>query len=165
MVTDPATRQALLNIIEQGRAHMSFEQIIEGFPPDHYNTHATNVPYSFWGLLEHVRICLDLTLDYAFAKSFAPKAWPQEFWPSDDALADVEIWNDTVGAIRAAVAELRRVVADESIDLNALCRNASDRPEHTILFEIIDAIDHNAWHFGEFAILRQVMGLWPAGRE
>jgi hypothetical protein len=33
------------------------------------------------------------------------------------------------------------------------------------LFEIIDAIDHNAWHFGEFAILRQVMGLWPAGRE
>jgi hypothetical protein len=24
--------------------------------------------------------------------------------------------------------------------------------------------DHTAYHVGEFAILRQVMGTWPAGR-
>lgn len=161
---DASTRQALLNIIEQGRAHMSFEEMIADFPPDHYNTRAPNVPYSFWSLLEHVRICLELTIEYAFAEKFAPKAWPREFWPADDTLADAEIWNDTTNAIRAAVTELRRVVADDSIDLGAPCRNAGDRTEHTILFEIIDAVDHNAYHFGEFAILRQIVGLWPADR-
>jgi hypothetical protein len=25
--------------------------------------------------------------------------------------------------------------------------------------------DHNAYHVGEFAVLRQVMGTWPAGHE
>ena len=35
----------------------------------------------------------------------------------------------------------------------------------TILREILLVADHNAHHLGEFAILRQVMGTWPAGRE
>jgi hypothetical protein len=25
--------------------------------------------------------------------------------------------------------------------------------------------DHNAYHTGELAIMRQVMGIWPVGRE
>ena len=32
--------------------------------------------------------------------------------------------------------------------------------------ELADVVgDHNAYHVGEFAILRQVMGTWPPGRE
>jgi hypothetical protein len=33
----------------------------------------------------------------------------------------------------------------------------------TILREILLVADHNAYHIGEFAILRQVMQTWPMG--
>lgn len=35
---------------------------------------------------------------------------------------------------------------------------------HTILREILLVADHNAYHIGELAILRQVTGLWPPER-
>jgi hypothetical protein len=37
-------------------------------------------------------------------------------------------------------------------------------PGHTILREVRLVGDHNAYHIGEFAILRQVMGTWPSDR-
>ena len=33
-------------------------------------------------------------------------------------------------------------------------------PDYTILREILLVVDHNAYHIGEFAILRQVMQTW-----
>jgi hypothetical protein len=33
---------------------------------------------------------------------------------------------------------------------------------YTVLREILLVADHNAYHLGEFAILRQVMGIWGA---
>ena len=38
-------------------------------------------------------------------------------------------------------------------------------PAHTILREVRVVGAHNAYHIGEFAILREVMGTWPAGRQ
>ena len=35
----------------------------------------------------------------------------------------------------------------------------------TLLREIRIDADHNAYHVGEFAILRQIMGTWAAGHE
>lgn len=36
-------------------------------------------------------------------------------------------------------------------------------PGHTLLREVRVDADHNAYHVGEFGIMRQVMGTWPAG--
>lgn len=163
-MTNQPTRDALLAIIDRGRAHMSFDEMLSGFPAEHYNTRPPNVPYSFWGLLEHVRICCELTLSYAVGESFTPLRWPDDFWPATDQTATDAEWSATTDAIRAAIAEFRRIAADPEIDLAARCRNAGKDSDDTILFEFIDAIDHNAYHFGEFAILRQVLGLWPSDR-
>ncbi len=40
-----------------------------------------------------------------------------------------------------------------------------DTPGHTMLREVRLVGDHNGHHVGEFAILRQVVGPWPPGRE
>jgi hypothetical protein len=37
-------------------------------------------------------------------------------------------------------------------------------PGHTLLREVVIVADHNAYHVGEFAVLRQVMGTWPDDR-
>ena len=49
-------------------------------------------------------------------------------------------------------------MADPATDLLAVIPNT---PGHTILREIRVVGDHNSYHTGEFAILRQVMGTWP----
>ena len=36
--------------------------------------------------------------------------------------------------------------------------------QHTIIRELAIASEHNTFHIGEFAILRQIMGTWPARR-
>jgi hypothetical protein len=35
----------------------------------------------------------------------------------------------------------------------------------TVVREIMVVADHNAYHVGEFAIMRQVMGTWGAGHD
>jgi hypothetical protein len=53
-------------------------------------------------------------------------------------------------------------VVDPSTDLLG---NLPGTPGHTILREVRLVGEHNAYHIGEFAILRQVMGTWPPGRQ
>jgi hypothetical protein len=52
---------------------------------------------------------------------------------------------------------LQAVVVDPATDLTAPLPHA---PSYTILREILLVADHNAYHIGEFAILRQVMETW-----
>ena len=75
-MTGLAERTALLDVIDKGRAHLTFDQIIEAFPLDQINTCPPNVPYSFWGVLEHLRICIHLSIDYAVGESFVALEWP-----------------------------------------------------------------------------------------
>jgi hypothetical protein len=63
------------------------------------------------------------------------------------------------------MAALRALATNPDSDLGALALNAGGRSSHTLLREILVATDHTAYHLGEFAILRQVEGLWPEGHE
>jgi len=49
------------------------------------------------------------------------------------------------------------MVADPTVNLYAPIPHGNGQ---TILREILLVADHNAYHIGEFAILRQVMGTW-----
>ena len=55
-------------------------------------------------------------------------------------------------------AALVAIVQDPQTDLYAPIPHGYDG--HTILREILIVADHNAYHIGEFAILRQVSGVW-----
>ena len=46
---------------------------------------------------------------------------------------------------------------DPDIDLSSEIPHA---PGYTYLREVLLVADHNAYHIGEFSILRQVMGTW-----
>jgi hypothetical protein len=162
-MTDQATRNALLGCIDGGQASMTLDAAVADFPPEHYNTRPTNVPYSYWHLLEHIRICADDIVDYAIGDEYRVLKWPEECWPHPDAEADDAAWRATIDGIHRAMAALRQLVTDESCDLSRVARHANDNAKHTLIREILVTTDHNAYHLGELAILRQVMGLWPDG--
>jgi len=155
-------REQLLELIAGEGARMPFEAAVEAFPDDAINRRPPNVPYTPWHLLEHIRIAQRDILDYIRDRAYLAPNWPEEYWPAPDEMASPERFAETIAGFRADQAALRVVVADPATDLLATIPGT---PGHTILREMRLVGDHNAYHIGEFAILRQVMATWPAGRE
>ena len=56
---------------------------------------------------------------------------------------------------------MQQLVADPA---NSMTDDLPHAPGYTLLREALLVADHNAYHLGEFAILRQVMGTWPRER-
>lgn len=162
---DSTIRSAVLGAIGGGQASMTFDDAIALFPPGHYNTKPPNVPYSFWHLLEHIRITAHDILDYIESPDYRELAWPAEYWPARDAVTNEAGWNATIEAIYRDLADLRAFANDPERDLTSLALNANGNEKHTLLRQVLVVTDHNAYHTGEFAILRQVMGLWPKTHE
>ena len=73
-----------------------------------------------------------------------------------------EDFDRTIESFRADGRALHDLVADPATDLVATIPGT---PGHTILREMRVAGAHNAYHIGEFAALRAVMGTWPPGRK
>jgi hypothetical protein len=155
-------RQQLLELIGGRGAHLPFDEAVRAFPDDAINRRPPNVPYTPWHLLEHIRRAQRDILDYIRDRAYLPPSWPDEYWPAPDAIATAAEFARTVEAFRADRDALREVVADPSTDLLA---TIADTPGHTILREVRIIGAHNAYHIGEFAILREIMGTWPAGRD
>lgn len=159
--TVEAIRADLVRLLDGDDAHMTFEEAVGYFPDAAVNGHAPNVPYTPWHLLEHLRITQWDILEYVRNPRHVSPPWPAGYWPALDAVATPEQFRATVAAFLADRAALRGLVEAPETDLLAVL---SGTPGHTLLREVRIAADHNAYHVGEFAVLRQVMGTWPSDR-
>ncbi len=162
MSSDQVAREQLLALLRGGNAHLSFEQAVADFPVEYMNHRPPHVPYTPWHLLEHLRIAQEDILDFIRNPAYVWPDWPAEYWPAPDEQADEARWQQTLAAFQADGRALQDLVADPKTDLFAEIPHA---PGYTIFREILVVADHNAYHMGEFAILRQVMQTWPAGRD
>lgn len=151
-------REQLLALLRGGNAHLPFEEAVADFPMGAINTRPPNVPYTPWHLLEHLRLTQwDIVEFIRNPKHISPE-WPKGYWPAPSARTDPPGWEKTIADYCADKDALEKMVADPHTDLLAPLPHA---PGYTILREILVVSDHNAYHIGEFAILRQVMGTWP----
>ena len=157
MYADQAVRDQLLALLRGGNAHMSLDQAVENYPPEFMNTPAPDVGYTSWHILEHIRIAQWDILEFIRNPDYTSPSWPEGYWPAREERADRERWEATLEAIRDDNLDLQRLVAAPDTDLYADLPHA---PGYNILREILVVADHNAYHIGEFAILRQVMGTW-----
>ena len=160
-VTDDLRKQ-LIRLLDGVDARMPFDDAVADFPDEAINTRPPNVEYTPWHLLEHVRLTQADILDYITNRNYVELEWPAEFWPARDAVATPEQFGETIAAFHRDLAALRAIVADPATDLFATIPGT---PGHTILREVRVVGDHNAYHVGEFSVLRQVMGTWPADRR
>lgn len=156
-----SVRADVLELLRGGSAHMTFDEAVADFPMEHINTRPPNVPYSPWHLLEHVRLTQRDILDFIQAADYEEGEWPDDYWPPSDAEADEGAWQGTLESFRADLAALQEIAADPQTDLSATVPNGDHQ---TYLRELLLVADHNAYHIGEFAILRQVMQTWPSNR-
>jgi hypothetical protein len=162
MTADQVIREQLLALLRGGNAHMGFDEAVADFPVEHINSQPPHVPYTPWHLLEHVRIAQWDILEFIRNPQHISPDWPEGYWPAPTEQADPARWQATLQAFRADLQALQDLVMDPQTDLSAPLPHA---PGYTIFREILLVADHNAYHIGEFAILRQVMGTWPANRR
>jgi hypothetical protein len=155
---DDALRQQLADLLDGHGAHMSFDEAVAEFPDDAINRRPPQVDYTPWHLLEHARLTQADILDYVINEAYVEPSWPADYWPARDAVATRAEFNETIHGFRSDLGELRRLVVDPTRDLFAVIPGT---PGHTLLREVRIDADHNAYHVGEFAVLRQVMGTWP----
>ena len=157
-MNDQILRQQLVNALEKRQSHQLFETVVKGFPEAHYNTHPANVPYSFWQLLEHMRMTQWDILDYIVNPEYQYRQFPDQYWPQPESEANKAAWNETISKFRKDRSALVDIVTDPSSDLCA--QIAHGQPGHNILREILIIATHNSYHIGEFGILRGTLNLW-----
>ena len=158
MTADAILREQLVNMLVKRQAHMIFEDAIKEFPEGAYNTKPTNLSYSFWHLLEHIRIAQHDILDYIRNPDYESKPFPAGYWQPEDTTCTSEQWTQTITQFYADRQALIDIVNDPATDLHAQIPHGVDG--HNVLREIIIVGQHNAYHIGEFGILRGVMNLW-----
>ena len=155
-------RRQLADLLDGVGAHMPLEEAVADFPDEAMNRRPPNVDYTPWHLLEHIRLTQLDILEYITDHGYDERTWPDDFWPDSNATATREEFDATVAGFMADRAALRALVLDEDRDLFAVIPGS---PGHTLLREARIIGDHNAYHVGEFAILRQIMGTWPPGHR
>ena len=142
---------------------MTFDEAVAEFPAWAINQKAPNVTYTPWHILEHIRITQWDMLRYIEDPTghVSPK-WPIEYWPAPDAETDEAGFQQTIEQFRDDLRALQRIAEDESVDLFGVLEGT---PGHTAYRGMAIIGNHNSYHLGEFASLRQVTGSWGAGHR
>ncbi|HZC04351.1 MAG TPA: hypothetical protein VE338_01815 [Ktedonobacterales bacterium] len=157
MESDRLLREQLAALLVHSHAHMSIAEVVADYPMPRINDLFPNGSYSAWGLLEHLRLTQWDILDFIRNSQYLERAWPQDYWPALDRHATPDDWRRTIGAFDADQQALLDLIKDPHTDLWAPIPQGTGQ---TIAREIMVVSDHNAYHIGEFAIMRQVMQTW-----
>jgi len=152
-------RSRLVALLRGEDAHMSFDNAVADFPEWAINERAPNVDYTPWHLVEHLRLTQWDSLRYIEdPEGHESPPWPNGYWPDRDATTDAAGFQSSVNGFRDDLATMERIALDEGRDLTAVLAGT---PDHTPLRSLLIIGNHNSYHVGEFASMRQVMSSWP----
>ena len=155
---DLALQKQLTNLLLARQAHMQFADAVANFPVEHFNTRPPQLDYSFWHLLEHIRICQYDILDYIRNPEYTAPDFPVGVWPDKNKECDSVEWQNTIDQFYTDRQALVDIIENPETDFYAPIPHGWEG--HNVLREILIVADHNAYHIGEFGILRQLMKLW-----
>lgn len=158
MTNDQEVRKQLIAMLNIQQAHMLIDDALQEFPLEQINVKPPGLEYSFWHLVEHLRLTQVDILEYITDSNYQYRKFPDDYWPDFDTNTDVAGWDRSIAAFKSDMQALIDIANGPATDLYAQIPHAETG--HTILREINIIATHNAYHIGELGILRQVMGLW-----
>ncbi|HEY0701493.1 MAG TPA: DinB family protein [Candidatus Acidoferrales bacterium] len=154
---DAALRKELKAPLLWGDAHVDWKTAVADLPAEKRGVRPLGFPYSAWELLEHARIAQRDILEFCVDPKYKPKEWPAAYWPGHPAPPNAEAWDKTVAEFEAETQEMARLVENARIDLLAKITHGSGQ---TLLREALLLADHNAYHLGQFVLVRRALGAW-----
>src|SRR4051812_1289950 len=100
-MSDTELRKQLVFQLTGEQAHLSFEDAVAEFPDTQINARPRNVVYTYWHLIEHLRITQRDLLDYITKADYHEGTWPDDYWPARDAQTDAAGWQASVDSFIA----------------------------------------------------------------
>src|SRR5262249_16444705 len=88
-------RGQLVSNLERGHAHRALGEAIKAFPTPAINSRLPRVSYSFWHLIEHIRLAQKDMLDYMVSTSYEEPPFPQGYWPGKSTRATLAQWRQS----------------------------------------------------------------------
>jgi hypothetical protein len=157
MKNDDSLRKELLAYLERPHTHAPFEHIAGGLPEKLINVKPEGLPYSFWQMLEHIRISQFDMIDFMTNPKYKEMDWPKDYWPDDKQKATAKMWKDSVKKCDKDIELLKKIIKDPKTDFFAPIPHGHGQ---TIFREVIQIIDHASYHLGEFIVMRRLAGAW-----
>ncbi len=153
-MTEAALREEVLSLLGGGRAHISFDKVVAGFPEALRGKKPAHAPYTPWQQLEHMRIAQWDILEYIRTPNHVSPQWPEGYWTAEQPPSRTA-WAKSVKAFRADAQALHDLAADRATDL--LGPIPADAEGPTVLHELLLVADHNAYHLGQLMLLRRLL--------
>ena len=157
MSNDQALRDHLLYLLSDGGAHLKFDAAVKDMPSNLRGKRPKGAEHSPWELLEHMRIAQWDILEFSRNPKHKSPDFPDGYWPKTQAPPNEKSWDKSVKAFRADLKAMEDLVKDPSTDLFAKIPHGDGQ---TIFREALLVADHNAYHLGQFVLLRQLLGAW-----
>lgn len=157
MNQDAALREQLAGVLRGGHAHMTLDEAVKDFPEGKMNEIFPHGEYSSWGLLEHIRITQRDILEFITDPKYKERKWPDDYWSKKEERAAKKQWSESVKNFNRDLQKLIKIATDPKTDLYS---KISWGTGQNVLKEILTVADHNAYHIGELAIMRQTMDTW-----
>jgi hypothetical protein len=155
MAKDDALRKQLIGLLEKSEAHAGFDKAVKGMPVDQMGVRPPGSPHSAWELLEHIRLAQLDILEFSLSAEYAPRKWPDDYWPKSPAPAGAAEWNKSLRSIRKD-----RDAFIALLEERDLYKPFPWGDGQTLLREALLIADHNAYHIGEIVLLRRMLGIW-----
>ena len=159
-MADSSIREHLAKLLSWEDAHTSFESAVADLPAELRGAKPSNLPYSPWQLIEHLRITQADILDFCRNPKYRELTWPDDYWPSSASPPDSAAWDKSVRDFLRDRAALQDLSRDPKINLEARIPHGEGQ---TYLREILLVADHTAYHIGELVVVRRLLGAWPPG--
>jgi hypothetical protein len=150
-------RKQLIELLQGGHAHATFEQSVDGFPLNLVGIRPTALPHSAWELLEHMRITQNDILQFCRSPDYISPEWPKGYWPASHSPKDSTQWNESVHSFRADRLAIEKMVLDVGRDLHAPFPWGEGQ---TMLREALLVADHTSYHLGQLLLVRRALGAW-----
>ena len=148
-------RDLLARLLVWEDAHVGFDAVIDGIPPELRGARPNGLPYSAWQLLEHMRLTQRDILDFCRDPGYVEPRSMAEYWPASAEPPAPEAWDQTVAAFRADREAIGKIAREA--DLFSAVPQGSGQ---TFLREVVLVADHNAYTLGQLVVLRRLLGIW-----
>ena len=154
--SDRALRDQLLALLKGDQAHADFDSSIGDWPIQLAGVKVANFPLTAWMLLEHMRLAQWDLLEFSRNPKYAPRKWPEEYWPTSEAPPSEKAWAASIAAFKKDLKIVEALATNPRTDLNWRIPWGDGQ---TILREILLVADHNSYHLGQLVMLRKSIGI------
>jgi hypothetical protein len=154
---DHSLRSHLVELLDGGQAHATFDQVIADFPAKFRGEIPPGLPHSAWMLLEHLRVAQWDILDFSRNPKYEQLKWPDDYWPKTKGPPSDGAWDKSVSSFREDLNAMKKLVKEPKTDLLAKIPWGDGQ---TVVREVMLVADHNAHHLGQLIDVRRLLGIW-----